>query len=600
MSLSEKELENEATTKPLSMKLIARLFGTLGPYIWLLFLGNFFCIICAATDMAIIREVKKIIDHPDLDSVSILHVLFPLICYCVLNRITGWTQWLLTCFSTNKGVENLRKKLFSQLQCLSKNFYDTHKTGWLISRNTGDIFLINHFMLFSLMMLIYFGTAILFAFYEMTKVSPVLLVPTLFIVPVVCLVTVWYKKRMEKAQRETRKQNSKMVANLSENVRGIRVVQAFSREKYNLNQFNILNQRNRDLEIRVSRLNALFLPSIDFLGILNTSIVITFAMILLSGSIPFLPKFTLTTGELVAYISYMNIVVWPIRMLLEIYSIGIAAMAAAERIFEIIDLTPSVVDPYPPKKIEILHGNIFFDKVSFSYTENSPLIFRNLTYEILPGQTVALVGESGVGKTTFASLIARFYDVNDGAILIDGKNIKNYTQESVHRSMGIVLQSGYLFSGSVLDNIQFRLSDLSRAKIIQIAKKYGTHEAIINLPDGYDTQVLEGGRLISLGQRQIISLTRALASDPRILIMDEPTSSLDVYTEYIIQEAMKKIVGNRTTVIIAHRLSTVKHSDVILVVGNQGIREAGTHNELMKNNFVYSSLVAKYDKQMHL
>ena len=600
MSLSEKDIENEATTKPLSLKLITRLFGTLGPYIWLLFIGNFFCIICAATDMAIIREVKKIIDYPDLDSVSILSVLFPLICYCVINRITGWTQWLLTCFSTNKGVENLRIKFFSQLQRLSKNFYDTHKTGWLIARNTGDIFIINQFMLFSLMMLIYFATAIMFAFYEMTKISPVLLVPTLFIVPVVFVVTVRYKRRMEQAQRETRKQNSKLVANLSENVRGIRVVQAFSREKHNLSKFNLLNQKNRELEIRVSRLNALFLPSIDFLGILNTSIVITFVLLLLNGFIPFLPKFTLTTGELVAYISYMNIVVWPIRMLLEIYSMGIAAMAATERIFEIIDLSPSVVDPDPPKKMEISHGNIYFDKVSFSYKKNTPLIFENLTHEILPGQTVALVGESGVGKTTFASLIARFYDVTDGAILIDGKNVKNYTQESIHRSMAIVLQSGYLFSGSVLENIQFRLPDLSRNKIIEIAKKYGTHEAIMNLPDGYDTQVLEGGRLISLGQRQIISLTRALVSDPRILIMDEPTSSLDVYTEYIIQEAMKKMVGDRTTIIIAHRLSTVKHADVILLIGNKGIRESGTHNELMEKNYVYASLVNNYDKKMHL
>ena len=600
MTLSEKGLENDAVTKPLSLKLVARLFGTLGPFIWILFLGNIFCIICAATDMAIIREVKKIIDHPYLDSVSILALLFPLICYCVINRITGWTQWLLTFFATNKGIEHLRITLFSQLQRLSKTFYDTHKTGWLIARNTGDIFVINQFLLFSLMMLIYFATAIIFAFYEMTKISPVLLVPTVVIIPVVLVVTVWYKKRMGEAQRETRKQNSKLVANLSENVRGIRVVQAFSREEYNLNQFNFLNQRNRELEIRVSRLNALFLPSIDFLGIVNTAIVITFALLLLHGSIPFLPIFTLTTGELVAYISYMNIIIWPIRMLLEIYSMAIAAMAAAERIFEIIDLTPSVVDPIPPKKMEVQHGNIFFDKVSFAYTEHSPLIFNDLTCEISQGQTVALVGESGVGKTTFASLIARFYDVTDGAILIDGKNIKNYTQESVHQSMAIVLQSGYLFSGSVLENIQFRIPDLSRNNIIQIAKKYGTHEAIMHLPDGYDTQVLEGGRLISLGQRQIISLTRALASDPQILIMDEPTSSLDIYTEHIIQEAMKKLAGDRTTVIIAHRLSTVKHAHTIVVVGNQGIREAGTHDELLRLNKVYASLVNNYDKKMHL
>jgi len=573
------------------MHLIARIFGMLGPYWKFLLCGNILVIICALSDMAIIREVKKLIDHPDLLNAPFIGLLAPLTIACVINRVSGWAQWLFTFFATNQAMKRLRTLFFERLQALSKNFFDTHKAGWLIARNTGDMFHINHFMTFSLMMCLYFGAAIIFAFREMLVVSASLLAPTAVIIPVVVFVTLQYQRKMSKAQREARELNSKLVANLSENVKGVRVVHAFTRQQLNLDRFDRLNQSNSEAEIRVSRLNALFLPSIDFLGVFNTAIVVSFALLLTRGTIPFFPKVTLTTGELVAYISYMNVVVWPIRMLIEMYSMAMSAMAAAERIFEIIDLKPEVQDRNPSKPLSVSNGAIAFENVWFRYSSDCPWILRNVSFSIPGGATIALVGETGAGKTTISNLISRFYDIQRGRIFIDGKDIAHCSRQSLHRAMAIVLQEGYLFSGTVMDNLRFRAAGLSDEQIIDLARRLGVHDAIRALSDGYYTVVKEGGSSLSQGQRQIISLARALAADPKILILDEPTSSMDVWTERIIQKALGKLIEGRTAVVIAHRLSTIKNADEILVVGKGGIVEQGSHDALVAERGKYARLV---------
>jgi len=587
--ISERQTE-ELHKKPLSLRLIVRIFGMLGPYWKFLLVGNVLVIVCAVSDMAIIREVKRLIDHPDIRGESLLTLLLPLTLACVVNRVSGWGQWLFTFFATNRAMMRLRKTFFEKLQTLSKSFYDTHKTGWLIARNTGDMFQINHFMTFSLMMSLYFGAAIVFAFREMFSVSPLLLVPTAFIVPIVALVTIIYQRRMSKAQRIARELNSRLVANLSENVKGVRIVHAFTRQEINMQRFDQINQSNSQAEIRVSRLNALFLPSIDFLGIFNTAVVVSFALLLMRGSVPLLPKVSLTTGELIAYIGYMNIVVWPIRMLIEMYSMAMSAMAAAERVFEIIDLEPHIADPASAIVPRINRGEIEFRNVSFRYGADSPWVIRDLSLRIPGGSTTALVGETGSGKTTLSNLVARFYDVEKGSIVIDGMDVRECTQEALHRDMAIVLQEGYLFSGTILDNLRFRAEHLTDDQIIELSKSLGVHHAISAFSDGYHTVVKEGGSSLSQGQRQIVSLTRALAADPKILILDEPTSSMDVWTERIIQRALDQLIVGRTTIVIAHRLSTIKNADQILVVGNGGIVERGTHGELLEGQGRYAAL----------
>lgn len=581
----------DAPTRALSLRLVLRMVNSLGAYKWLVALGCILVCFVAWSDMQIIEMVTNIIKDGVPSTGSIITLLTPLIIICLLNRTTGWSQWIITSYAANKAMANLRKQFFYKLHGLSKQFFDQHKTGWLVARSTGDLAIIQDFMTFALMMSGFLVTLVLSATLRISNISPILLIPAIIIMPIIILLTFKYKFRMTKIQRSAREQNSQLVANMSESVRGVRVVQSFSRQERNLEEFNELNQTSRDTEIRAAKLDAVFLPSLDFIGVVNTTIVVAFAAWLIKNpDLPWLSQ-PLTTPDIIAYVLYMNIILWPTRMIVEIYSMSIRAMAAAERIYEIIDMPPTVTDPQNPTPITNPKGQIKFTDVSFRYTPESKWILRNLNLEISQGETIALVGETGAGKSTIASLVARFYDANEGVITIDGNNVRQYKQDELHAAMGIVQQQGYLFSGSVMDNLRFRQPDLSEAEVIRHAKELGTHEAIMALTKGYQTEIMEGGESISLGQRQIISITRALLANPAILILDEPTSSLDTHTEAAIQQAIDKLIKNRTTIIIAHRLSTIKHADRIIVIANGKIKESGTHTQLLKQNGPYSELV---------
>jgi ABC-type multidrug transport system fused ATPase/permease subunit len=378
---------------------------------------------------------------------------------------------------------------------------------------------------------------------------------------------------------------------MSESVRGVRVVQAFSRQRRNLDDFNTLNMMSHDTEISAARLDAVFLPALDFIGVFNTTLVVVFASWILRHPDVLGLTHPLTTGDITAYILYMYMILWPTRMVVEIYSMSIRTMAAAERIYEIIDMSPTVTDPENPLAVNGFKGEVEFDDVGFRYDRNSSWIIRNFNLKINPGETVALVGETGAGKTTIANLVARFYDTEEGVVKIDGNDIRQYRQRDMHAAMGIVLQQGYLFSGTVMENLCFRCPDMKRGDGIEYAKDLGVHNVITALADGYDTEIMEGGESLSLGQRQIISITRAMLADPDILILDEPTSSLDVHTESAIQSAIDHLVKNRTTLIIAHRLSTVKHADRIIVIDEGEMVESGTHSELINLHGRYSEMV---------
>lgn len=572
-------------------RLLLRLFASLGPYKWLLCAGSAGIFLCVYADLQMIDGLHNMLNSPNLFTGPIWPLVAPVLLWALVNRVAGSSQFWVSAFAANRAVMRLRSLFFARLQALSKSFYDTHKAGWLVARCSGDMQILADYMLFAVMMLVLFCTAIFGALIRIGSISVVLLMPCLLTLPAIMLATFWYRRHMVRTQREARERNSRMVANLTENIRGVREVQAFSREDINLQRFNDLNRQTRDTELKAARLNALFLPGMDLAGVVNTVIVIGFGSWLLKNPDSEWLKDPLTAGDLAAYFLYMNMIVWPVRMIFELYSWTLRAVAAAERIYGIIDVVPDVHDADDAVPVQSVAGHLQFRDVSFRYGPEEPWVLRHLDLDLAAGSTVALVGKTGAGKTTVSSLIARFYDVTDGEILIDGIDVRKLKQDSYHEHMGIVLQDGFLFSGTVMDNLRFRRPDLSDEEVVAAARKLGTHDSILQLPDGYSTQVHEGGRSVSEGQRQLIALTRALIADPAILILDESTSALDSFTEAKVQHALERLIKNRTTLIIAHRLTTVRHADRILVMDRGRMIEDGSHEELMARGGDYSEMV---------
>ncbi len=547
--------------------------------------------VSAWADMQIIHYASQLFDSQEWEEVGIFRAILPLALLGLANRAFGWGQLLISVYCGNQAIAGLRKTLFQRLMIFSKSFFDRHKAGWLVARSTGDIAILKDFMTYALMMLGVFGTITLSALFRITRIAPLLLVPAAIMLPLVAFLTARYKKRMTKLQRAARDQNSRLVANMAETVRGVRVVHAFYRQERNLEDFNAINTINHDTEVSIAKLNGMFLPVLDFLGVLNLILVVLFATWILHDPRMQSMAEHINMGDVIAYVLYMNMLIWPTRMIVELYSMALRAMSAGERIFEIIDMEPDVKDPENPVSINEIKGAIDFQQVHFRYKEDGEWIIKDLDLSIHPGETIALAGPTGAGKTTILSLVARFFDPQKGHILLDGTDLRNFNQDDLHQHMGIVLQQGYLFSGTVMENLKFRRSDLTDSYVIEQSKRLGTHEAIAALSDGYETRILEGGESLSLGQRQIIAITRALLADPSILMLDEPTSSLDVYTESIIQQAIQRVMKNRTSLVIAHRLSTIQKADRILVIDHGKIMEQGSHEQLMNHDGPYRRLI---------
>ena len=578
-------------SRPLSAKLIFRIFRSLGRYLWAVLLGSILLLGCVWADLRIIHEMSELVDRPDLRVAPLWSLVRPFLFLALANRIFGIAQYMVTVFATNRAMADLRTAFFDKLMTLPKSFFDKHKSGWLVARSTGDMGVLSEFMTFTLMMLVYLGVSMGYALTRIYSIAPILLAPCAVTIPLAVILTLWFKRNMSRVEREARRQSSRLTANLAENIRGVRVVQAFSREERNLETFNQLNKDSHDTELKAAYIGGLFMPSMDFLGILNIAVVVALSAWLFHHPDTLLQGNTLTPGDLVAYILYVNVILWPVRMVVQLYSMSLRAMAAGERIYEIIDLVPEISDPREDRTPAEPDGEITFTHVNFAYTADGPPVLKDFSLTVRAGSTVALVGTTGAGKTTAASLVARFYDVGSGSICIDGVDVREYSQESLHGLMGTVPQEGYLFTGTVLDNLRFARPEMTEAHVVTCARELGTHDIILSLPRGYQTLLGEGGTSISEGQRQLISITRALVADPRILLLDEPTAALDTYTEQLLQASLERLVEKRTTIIIAHRLSTIRNADNIVVIENGHIAEQGTHQTLMTLNQRYADLI---------
>ncbi|HEX3019728.1 MAG TPA: ABC transporter ATP-binding protein [Chitinispirillaceae bacterium] len=482
---------------------------------------------------------------------------------------------------------DIRRRLFEHLQTLSFSFFDRTSSGWLLSRITSDSHRIAQLASWMLLDIVWGSVNIIMAFIFMGWMNFRLTLVVAFIAPVLVLTALFFKKLIITEFRKVRSINSRITQAFSENIAGVKVVKALNREQKNLSCFQQITQEMHGASFRAGWLSALFLPLVQFITTLAV------AAILLVGGWQLLDGL-LTPGEFRAFIGYITFMMWPVLDLSRVMGEMQQSVASAERVFTLLD-TKSDIQDRPDAKLEArFRGEVEFCNVSFHYSSDNPVI-KNLNLKVLPGQMIALVGETGGGKSTLVNLVARYYEPVLGTILFDGKDYRSYTQSALQSRIGVVLQHPHLFSGSVRENILYGNPEATDQQIIDAAKMANAHEIIMSLPDGYDTEVGEGGSKLSMGQRQLVSLARVFVSDPDLIIMDEATSSIDSLTEHLIQDGIATLLKGRTSFVIAHRLSTIRSADRILVIGEGRVIEDGSHSDLIGLKGRYYSL---YTSQM--
>lgn len=481
-------------------------------------------------------------------------------------------------------IFDIRSRLFHHLQRLSLSFFTHYSVGRIIVRVINDVSVLREFITWAMLAIARDLFVLIGIVFTMFSMNPRLSLLTFSVLPLIILTTRMFRNRAREYYRETRKAISWVNSVLAENINGLRVVQAFSREDQNYAYFrDTVNRNNLDVNIKAARLAARFFPAIDFLGITAMALVVWLGGSAVLGE-------QLSPGTLVAFVLYINRFFDPIRDLSRRFDSFQSTMASGERILNLLNTPIEVQDAADAIEIPPIRGEIRFQNVSFHYSDDPTPVLRNIDLIIPAGQTVALVGKTGAGKSTFIKLVARFHDPTEGVIRIDGFDLRQVTQQSLRRQFGIVLQDPFLFSGTVRENIRFSRLNASDEEVEAAAKAVGADEFIRQLPQGYDTPVEEGGAILSVGQRQLISFARALLADPRILILDEATSSVDTQTERMIQAGLNRLLKGRTSLIIAHRLSTITNADRILVIENGQIIEDGTHQQLLQKRGAYYTL----------
>ena len=477
---------------------------------------------------------------------------------------------------------DLRKNTFNHLQNLSLSYFDRTPVGWIMSRVTSDSERIAQLVTWGLLDitwgLLNIGTAV----YFMIVINWQLASIVLMIIPILIVIAVQFKKKILLQFRLVRKINSKITGAYNEQIVGVRVIKALNREVKSLNEFNELTSEMYNAGYRAAWLSALFLPTVQFVS------AIAIGAIALYGGLQ-VPVAGITIGGIQAFISYITFMMWPIQDLARVYAEMQHAIASAERVFSLTDSTPEVQDKPDAFDPGSIQGDISFENVDFFY-EKETLVLENFNLNVRRGETIALVGPTGGGKSTIVNLVSRFYEPNKGRITIGGQDYTDFSLHAIHSRIGMVLQTPHLFSGTVRENLRYGRLDASAEVIQNAAEIAGAHDFITKLEKGYDTEVGEGGILLSVGQKQLISLARALLADPEIFIMDEATSSVDTLTEALIQQGMAALTDERTSFIIAHRLSTIKRADRIIVIDHGKILEMGTHAELLEQKGHYFKL----------